>query len=142
LAKYYRWWSLLILLLSVAFIRRKLLKTTHIEERCVHTNSESYSILLGSLKNQFNSKQIIQILQPIIIDNTHLYIVDFLIFLIFFKTNISLTTCFHGWRWIFRTFLENMKTSSSLSKILETKINVFESNSQIIKNQNVLDENF
>ena len=32
----------------------------------------------------------------------------------------------------FRTFLENMKMSSSLSKIFETGINVFKSNSQII----------
>ena len=32
-------WSLLILLLSVASIRRKLLKTTHTEERSFHTNS-------------------------------------------------------------------------------------------------------
>ena len=31
---------LLILILSVASIRRKLLKTTHTEERSVHTNSE------------------------------------------------------------------------------------------------------
>jgi len=40
------WWRLLlILLLSVASIRRKLLKTTHTEERSVHTNSESCNIL-------------------------------------------------------------------------------------------------
>ena len=32
-----------------------------------------------------------------------------------------------------RTFLENMKMSSSLSKILETGINVFKSNYKIIK---------
>jgi len=31
-------------------------------------------------------------------------------------------------------FLENRKMSSSLSKILETEINVFKSNSQIMKN--------
>ena len=36
-----RFWSLLILLLSVASIlRRKLLKTTNTEERSVHTNLE------------------------------------------------------------------------------------------------------
>jgi len=34
-----------------------------------------------------------------------------------------------------RTFLENVKMSSSLSKILETGINVFKSNYQIIKNK-------
>ena len=34
----------------------------------------------------------------------------------------------------FRTFLDNMKMSSSLSKILEPGINVFKINSQIIKN--------
>ena len=58
--------SLLILLLS---IMRKLLKTTHTEERSFHTNSESCNIQLGSLKNPFKSKQIIQILQLIVIDN-------------------------------------------------------------------------
>ena len=30
--------------------RRKLLKTTHAEERSLHTNSESCNIQLGSLK--------------------------------------------------------------------------------------------
>ena len=35
----------------------------------------------------------------------------------------------------FRTFLENMKMSSSISKILETGINVFKINYQIIKNK-------
>ena len=43
-SKNIRWWSLLILVLSVASIRRKLLKTTHSEERSVHTNSESCNI--------------------------------------------------------------------------------------------------
>ena len=38
-----RFWSLLILLLYVASIRRKLLKTTYNEERSVHTNSESFA---------------------------------------------------------------------------------------------------
>ena len=37
-----RFWSLLILLLSVASIRRKLLKTTNTEERSVLTNSEKF----------------------------------------------------------------------------------------------------
>ena len=82
-----RFWSLLILLLSVASIRRKLLKTTNTEERSFHTNSERCNIQLGSLTNQFNSRQIIQILQPIIIDffSSHCYIIvdnlwDFIIF--------------------------------------------------------------
>ena len=39
---------LLILLLSVASIRRKLLKNTHSEECSVHTNSESCNIRLDS----------------------------------------------------------------------------------------------
>ena len=39
-----RFWSLLILLISVASIRRKLLKTTNTEERNVHANSESCNI--------------------------------------------------------------------------------------------------
>ena len=34
-------YSLLILLLSVAYIRRKLLKTTHTEVRSVQTNAET-----------------------------------------------------------------------------------------------------
>ena len=38
-AKNKRFWSPLILLLSVASIRRKLLKTTYTEERSIHTNS-------------------------------------------------------------------------------------------------------
>ena len=41
-----RFWSLLILLLSVASIRRKLLKRTNTEERSIHTNSERCNIRL------------------------------------------------------------------------------------------------
>ena len=61
-------------------IRGKLLKTIHTEEHIIHTNSESCNIRLGSLKNQFNFQQIIQILQPIVIDylSTHSYIVKIL----------------------------------------------------------------
>ena len=55
MSKNIRWWLLLMLLLSV-------------EERNVHRNSEGCIFRLGSLKNQFNSKQVIQILQPIIIN--------------------------------------------------------------------------
>jgi len=57
--------------------KEKIVKTTHTKERSVHTNSESCKIQHGSQKNQFNSKQIIQILRPIILDNfsTHSYIV-------------------------------------------------------------------
>ena len=47
-AKNKRLRSLLILLLSVASIRRKLLKTIHTEERSAHTNSEICNIQLGS----------------------------------------------------------------------------------------------
>ena len=47
---------LLILLLSVASIWRKLLKTTHTEERGVHTNSESCNIQLGSKTNLIPNK--------------------------------------------------------------------------------------
>ena len=39
-----RFWSLLILLLSVASVRRKLLKTTYTEERSAHTNRGSWNI--------------------------------------------------------------------------------------------------
>ena len=46
-AKKYRWWSLLILVLSVASVRRKLLNTTYTEERSVHTNSENCNIQHG-----------------------------------------------------------------------------------------------
>ena len=46
----------------------------------------------------------------------------------FFKNNISPALDF-------RTFLENMKMSSSLSKILQTEMHVFKSNSQIMKNK-------
>ena len=76
-AKNYRWWSLLILLLFVASIRRKLLKATHTEERSVHINSDSCNILRYSTIKKINliRKKIIQILQAKFIDNTHLYIV-------------------------------------------------------------------
>ena len=37
-------WSLLILLISVASIRRKLIKTSHTEERSAHTNWGSWNI--------------------------------------------------------------------------------------------------
>ena len=43
-------WSLLMLLLSVASVRRKWEKTTHIEERSVHPNSEGCNIQLWSKK--------------------------------------------------------------------------------------------
>ena len=43
-AKDKRFWSLLILLLSVASIRRKLLKTTYTKERTFYTNSESCNL--------------------------------------------------------------------------------------------------
>ena len=43
-----RFWWLLILLLSVALIKRKLLKTTYTEELNVHTNWESCNTWLGS----------------------------------------------------------------------------------------------
>ena len=74
-----RFWSILILLLSVASIRRKLLKTSHTEERSAHTNWENCNIQLRPWKNQFNFKQIIQILQPIVNNylSPYLYIVDF-----------------------------------------------------------------
>ena len=59
----------------VASIRRKWLKTTHTEVRSIYKNSESCNIRLRSLKNQFHFKQIIQILQPIIIDFVRLQLV-------------------------------------------------------------------
>ena len=68
-SKNIRRWSLLILLLSVASTRKKLLKTTHTEEPRVHTNSESCNIRLRSKIYQFNSKQIIQILQPFLLQD-------------------------------------------------------------------------
>ena len=58
-AKNKRFWSLLILVLSVTSIRRKLFITTHDKERSVHTNSESCNIQLGSQNNLLKSKQII-----------------------------------------------------------------------------------
>ena len=49
--------------------QEKIVKNTHAEERSVHTNSEKRNIQLESLKYQSNSKQIIEILQKIVIDN-------------------------------------------------------------------------
>ena len=66
-------------ILFFASVRRTLLKKTHTKERSHHANSENCNIQLGSYKKkQFNSKQIIEILQPIIIDNfsTHSNKVD------------------------------------------------------------------
>ena len=51
---------ILILLQCVSSLRRKLLETTHTDERSVQRSAESCNIRLESLKNQFNSKQIIQ----------------------------------------------------------------------------------
>ena len=48
-----RFWMLLILLLSVASIRRKLLKTSHDEYLSVHTNWENCNIRLRPQKNQY-----------------------------------------------------------------------------------------
>jgi len=70
----------LILLLSVAFIRRKLLKTTYTEEL---ENATFIQIQEAAIydsdhkKQQFNFQQIIQIIQPKVIDyfSTHSYIV-------------------------------------------------------------------
>ena len=45
-------------------------------------------------------------------------------YFLFCKINISLTTCFHG-SLDFRPFLENVKMSSSLSKIPETEMKDF-----------------
>ena len=56
--------NLTSLLLLLGEIGKK--NPTHIEERSVHTNSEICNIQLGSLKNLFNSKQINQIVQPLI----------------------------------------------------------------------------
>ena len=42
---------------------------SYTEEPGIHTHSENCNIRLGSFKNLFNSKQIIQILQPIVINN-------------------------------------------------------------------------
>ena len=64
MAKDNRFWSLLILLLSVASIKRKLLKTTYTEEcreSIVHTNSEScnnYSDRKKSIQFQTNYSDI------------------------------------------------------------------------------------
>ena len=63
-------WSLQILMLSVASIRRKLLKRTYTEEQSVHMKSESFYIRLESQKNPFNVlnfKHIIYILQSIVV---------------------------------------------------------------------------
>ena len=70
--------SLLILRLSVASLRRKLLKTSYTEERSVHINSKVAIYDSNSKINQFDFKQIIQILQPKVIDYclTYSYIVD------------------------------------------------------------------
>ena len=78
MAKNYRLWSLLILLLLVASIRRKLLKTTLTEEQSVHTNSESCTLRRKKIY-LIPNKSYRYIFKYIIIDNfsTHLYKVVF-----------------------------------------------------------------
>ena len=82
-SKNIRWWLLLILLLSVAFIRRKLLKTTYNKEHSILTNSELKQYSTRIVKKSFNS--IIQIWQSLIIDyfSTHWYIVDIILYLFY-----------------------------------------------------------
>ena len=67
MAKNKRFWSLLILLLSVASIRRKLFKTTHIEDVASIQIQKVAIFDSDRKKNQLNSKQVIKILQPITI---------------------------------------------------------------------------
>ena len=51
-AKNKRFWSLLILLISDASIRRKLLKTNYTVKRSAHTNSESCNIQLWKIQTR------------------------------------------------------------------------------------------
>ena len=51
-------WSLLILLLSVASIRRKLLKTTFVEEHIASIQIRTVAIFNWDLEKSINSKQI------------------------------------------------------------------------------------
>ena len=61
--------SLLILLLSFASIRRKLLKTTYTEEQSIHTNSESFknSYFLISVKMFTKSNFLMTSLSKVVI---------------------------------------------------------------------------
>ena len=93
-SKNIRWWLLLIWLVSVASIRRKLLITTHTEERSVHTNSEKVAIFDSDRKKInliINSKQISNILQPIIIDFFFdaFVLVDTSLFFVRYVSNVS-----------------------------------------------------
>ena len=110
-----RFWSILILLISIASIRRKLLKTTNTEERSIHTNSERCNIRLRPWKNLFNFKQIIQILHPMVIDylSPHLYIVDLskYVLILFFKITFNFQLVFeHSWK-IWKCRLHCQKSS-------------------------------
>jgi len=92
-AKNKRFWSLLILLVYVAPMRWKLLK------RLMPKNLASMQIQKVTAFNpdhkkyKFKSKQIIEILQPIIIDNfsTHSYIIDISEYLLFFYYQITIS---------------------------------------------------
>ena len=96
--------------------RRKLLKMTHTKGLSVHTNSESCNIWLGSLKNQFSSEQII---------------------------NISLTTCFHSWHWIFEHYWKIWKCRLHYQKPGNRNeyFQVFKNNPRIIKYKNQVSSN-
>ena len=130
-AKNNRAWSLLILLLSVASIMRKLLKTKLVPKKVESIQIEKVAT------NDSNHKNINLISNHSdITNNSHRLFFDAFVnscyfwFWFFFVNNILLALDF-------RTFLENMKMSSSKSKILEAWIKVFKSNSNIMKNTTI-----
>ena len=59
-----RFWSLLILFLSVASIRRKLIKMSHTEERSAHTNWGSWNIRLRPYKIKLISNKSFRYYNP------------------------------------------------------------------------------
>ena len=127
-AKNYRWWSLLICLLSVASIRRKLLKRL-IPKNVAIIQIQKFETYDSDLKKiNFIPKK-----SSIIFRRMRIYSRFNNIFDLFLKKIVFSLQLVSRLALDFRTFMENMKMSSSLLKILEPGINVFKSNSQITK---------
>ena len=82
------------------------------ERENVHTNSLS-CIVHSDRKKSYYLKLLIHTLQPTIVecDSKHSDIVVDIshYFTLFLIINISLTTCFHSWRWIFEQFCLNTR---------------------------------
>ena len=140
-AKNYRWWLQLILLLSVASKRRKLVKTTHTKERSVITKSEICNFRLDRKRIILSPNKSFRYYNPY---NHRFFPRRIRIYLIYPNIFDFLKLIFHL-QLVFTTGagFSNIPGKYEnvvfiIKKILETGINVFKSNSQIMKNKKIL----